>query len=151
MTARLATLAVPVVGGIVVLSSVFSWSRSKLAAPFPAVWEDGSAFGASGTVPVAGALLALALGTLAGLLPRRTVPALVTALLASGLVTAVLALVRDHLWPMVKVTFPLGGDFPAPQVGPHRRAGLRDGRGRPVPGPDLRRRLPRLRGLPGRT
>lgn len=115
VTARLATLAVPVVGGIVVLSTVFSWSRSKLAAPFPAVWEDGSAFGASGTVPVAGALLALALGTLTGLLLRRTVPALVTALLASGLVTALLALVRDHLWPVVKVTFPIGGDLPAPK------------------------------------
>ncbi|NEE60076.1 hypothetical protein G3M55_88075, partial [Streptomyces sp. SID8455] len=67
-----------------------------LAYPFPALWEDGSAFGATGTVPVASALLALALGSLAGLLLRRTVPALAVALLASGLVTVVLGQVRDH-------------------------------------------------------
>ncbi|MFJ2148497.1 hypothetical protein ACIOHB_06935 [Streptomyces microflavus] len=115
LTARLAVLAVPVVGGIVVLSAVLTWSRSRLAYPFPALWEEGSAFGATGTVPVASALLALALGSLAGLLLRRTVPALVVALLASGLVTVVLGQVRDHLWPVVKATYPLKGDYPLPK------------------------------------
>ncbi|MFD3740692.1 hypothetical protein [Streptomyces sp. NPDC058629] len=115
LTARLATLAVPVVGGIVVLSAAFSWSRSRLTYPFPATWEDATAFAATGTVPVAGALLALALGALAGLLLRRTVLAMAAALLASGLVTVVLGAVRDHLWPTVKATYPLEGKYPAPQ------------------------------------
>lgn len=114
LAARFATLVVPVVGGIVVLSAAFSWSRSRLDYPFPAIWEEPSAFGATGTVPVASALLALALGTLAGLLLRRTVPALAAALLASGLVTVVLGTVRDHLWPTVKATYPLEGAYPVP-------------------------------------
>ncbi|MEU0162963.1 hypothetical protein ABZ154_30205 [Streptomyces sp. NPDC006261] len=115
LAARLATLAVPVVCGIVVLSAVFSWSRSRLERPFPAVWEDVSAFGATGTVPIASALLALGLGTLTGLLLRRTVPALAVALLGSALVTFVLGLVRDHLWPVVKSTYPLQGAYPVPR------------------------------------
>ncbi|MFE2294314.1 hypothetical protein [Streptomyces sp. NPDC059452] len=115
LAARLATLVVPVVGGIVVLSAAFSWARSRLDYPFPATWEDPSAFGATGTVPVASALLALALGALTGLLLRRTVPALVVALLGSMVVTFTLGMVRDHLWPMVKTTYPLGGSFPVPK------------------------------------
>ncbi|MFJ7062377.1 hypothetical protein ACIQVA_32470 [Streptomyces microflavus] len=108
-------MAVPVVGGIVVLSAVLAWSRSRLADPFPALWEDASTFGATGTVPVASALLALALGSLAGLLLRRTVPAPAVALLASGLVTVVLGQVRDHLWPVVKAAYPLKDDSPLPK------------------------------------
>ncbi|MGW5803281.1 hypothetical protein ACWFQ7_30360 [Streptomyces bacillaris] len=115
LAARLVTSAVPVVAGIVVLSAVLSWSRTHLAYPFPAVWEQATAFGATGTVPVAAALLALALGALAGLLLRRTVPALAVALAASGLVALVLSTVRFHFWPMVKATYPLAGASPAPK------------------------------------
>lgn len=117
LAARLAVPAALVVCGIVALSAVFSWSRGRLTYPFPAIWEDVSAFGATGTVPAASALLALALGTLTGLLLRRTVPAMAVALLASGLVTVVLGTVRDHLWPVVKAAYPLAGEYPVPKWG----------------------------------
>ncbi|WP_432152591.1 hypothetical protein [Streptomyces sp. bgisy029] len=115
LAARLVTIALPVVGGIVVLSAVLAWSRTRLTYPFPAIWEEATAFGATGTVPVAGALLAVASGALAGLLLRRTVPALMVAPAASGLVAFVLSTVRFHFWPMVKVTYPLEGVSPVPK------------------------------------
>ncbi|NEB40194.1 hypothetical protein [Streptomyces sp. SID14515] len=111
LTARLAVPAVLVVCGITLLSVVLAWSRARLGRPYPTVWHDVSVFGASGTVPAAGALMSLALGTLAGLTLRRTVPAMAVSLSVSGLVTVALGTLRDSLWPAVRDTFEQGDAY----------------------------------------
>ncbi|MEU3436431.1 hypothetical protein [Streptomyces sp. NPDC006863] len=111
LTARLAVPAVLVVCGITVLSAVLTWSRGGLGNPYPAIWHDISVFGASGTVPAAGALMSLAIGVLAGLTLRRTVPAMAAGLLVSGLVTVFLGVLRDRLWPTARDTFTLGDGY----------------------------------------
>ncbi|MCT6780633.1 hypothetical protein LXH09_28730 [Streptomyces sp. CS7] len=111
LTARLALPAVLVVCGITVLSGVLTWSRDRLQSPYPAFWYDVSVFGASGTVPAAGALMSLAIGALTGLTLRRTVPAMAASLFVSGLVTVVLGKLRDSLWPAVRDTFAPGDGY----------------------------------------
>ncbi|MGW1296528.1 hypothetical protein [Streptomyces sp. NPDC002533] len=111
LTARLAVTAALVVCGITLLSVVLTWSRSRLGNPYPAIWHDVSNFGASGTVPASGALMSLALGALAGLTLRRTVPAMAVSLFVSGLVTVVLHKLRDSLWPVVRDTFTHGDNY----------------------------------------
>ncbi|MDJ1645092.1 hypothetical protein [Streptomyces pakalii] len=114
LTARLAVPAVLVVCGITVLSVVLSWSRDRLGGPYPIFWHDVSVFGASGTVPAAGALMSLAIGAFVGLSLRRTVPAMAVSLFVSGLVTVVLGMLRDRLWPAVRDTFTPGDDYSWP-------------------------------------
>ncbi|MFB7970384.1 hypothetical protein [Streptomyces rubiginosohelvolus] len=111
LTARLALPAVLVVCGITVLSTVLTWSRHRLGGPYPTFWYEVSVFGASGTVPAASALLGLSIGTLAGLTLRRTVPAMAVGLFVSGLVTVVLGVLRDSLWPAMRDTFTPGDDY----------------------------------------
>ncbi|MFD5693588.1 hypothetical protein [Streptomyces rubiginosohelvolus] len=111
LTARLAVPAALVVCGITVLSAVLSWSRDRLGDPYPIFWHEVSVFGASGTVPAAGALMSLAIGALAGLTLRRTVPAMAAGLFVSGMVTVVLGKLRDSLWPSVRDTFAPGGGY----------------------------------------
>ncbi|MFF8986371.1 hypothetical protein ACF08E_23705 [Streptomyces globisporus] len=111
LTARLAVPAMLVVCGITVLSAVLTWSRHRLGGPYPTFWYEVSVFGASGTVPAASALLGLSIGTLAGLTLRRTVPAMAAGLFVSGLVTVVLGMLRDSLWPAVRDTFTPGDGY----------------------------------------
>lgn len=99
LTARLAAPAALIVSGTLALTAVLAWARPRAGAEYPAAWHEWFSFMASGTVPVANALLALALGTLIGLLLRRTVPAMALTVLAYGAVTAALYNTRDNLWP----------------------------------------------------
>ncbi|WP_069738071.1 hypothetical protein [Streptomyces sp. EN27] len=111
LAGRLAVPAALVVCGITVLSAVLSWSRDRLGGPYPIFWHDVSVFGASGTVPAAGALMSIAIGTFVGLALRRTVPAMAVSLFVSGLVTVVLGMLRDSLWPAVRDTFAPGDGY----------------------------------------
>ncbi|MFI1226930.1 MULTISPECIES: hypothetical protein [unclassified Streptomyces] len=99
LTARLAAPAVPVVAGTVAPAAVLAWARPRAGAEYPVAWHEWFTFTVSGTVPVANALFALALGTLVGLLLRRTVPAMALTVLAYGAVTATLHATRAGLWP----------------------------------------------------
>ncbi|THA59018.1 hypothetical protein E6P78_29710 [Streptomyces sp. A0958] len=99
----LAELAVPaalLVAGVSVLSAVFAWARAQAGEEYPVGQFEHTAFGAMGTAPVAYALLGLALGALAGLLTRRTVPAMSAAVLATAAVGVTLNRVRSGLWPL---------------------------------------------------
>ncbi|MFG3408988.1 hypothetical protein [Streptomyces sp. NPDC048142] len=98
LTARLATPAVLVASGTLVLTAVLAWARPRAGAEYPAAWYEWFSFTASGTVPVANVLLALALGTLIGLRLRRTVPAMALTVLTYGAVAVALYSVRDSLW-----------------------------------------------------
>ncbi|MFK0096547.1 hypothetical protein [Streptomyces sp. NPDC091040] len=104
LLARLAGPAALLVAGVSVLSAVFAWARAQSEGLYPVSRFDNAAFGALGTAPVAYALLGLALGALAGLLTRRTVPAMAVALLATAAAAVALNRVRSGLWPLTTRT-----------------------------------------------
>ncbi|MDX2938889.1 ABC transporter permease [Streptomyces ipomoeae] len=63
-------------------------------------WFNSSTFTAHGTLAAAYALLGLAVGTVAGLLIRRSLPALAVGVLATGTVMSTLESYRSALWPV---------------------------------------------------
>ncbi|MER8035769.1 hypothetical protein [Streptomyces hydrogenans] len=103
-----AKITVPAVLSLVVvtlLSLVFYWSWSTGPAnDYPTYWYEPMMFVSYGIVPVAHALLGLGLGTVIGLLARRTVVAMGVAALVTGAVLAVLARLRADLWPIQTLT-----------------------------------------------
>ncbi|MDX5573826.1 hypothetical protein [Streptomyces sp. ID01-9D] len=105
LTARLTTSAMLVVPGTLALTAVLAWARPQTGVEYPAEWYELDTFLASGTVPVAHVLLALALGALIGLRLRRTVPAMAVSLVISGLVTVALVRLRDSLWSVTRDIF----------------------------------------------
>ncbi|MGW2087866.1 ABC transporter permease [Streptomyces sp. NPDC001880] len=110
-----AKLAVPTVVTLVsvsVLSAVCAWARTRENAGHEASpWYFREMYGSIGTVPLGYALCMLALGTLTGLLLRRTVAAMVVTVLVYVPLVMVLNHVRDSLWPTVRLlgNGPAGG------------------------------------------
>lgn len=87
------------------LSLAFYWSWSTGPTDdFPTYWYEPTMFVSFGIVPVAHALLGLALGTAIGVLARRTVVAMGVAALVIGVALAVLSRLRDGLWPIRTLT-----------------------------------------------
>ncbi|WP_171165022.1 ABC transporter permease [Streptomyces sp. I05A-00742] len=104
LAAKLAVPAVLVLTGVSLLSAVYTWCWAAVP---PEVlpgqrWYDS--FGMLGPMPVADALLGVALGALAALLTRRTVAAMVLTLVGYGLVRSALGLVRPYLLPRTRLT-----------------------------------------------
>ncbi|MFJ5291223.1 ABC transporter permease [Streptomyces sp. NPDC088348] len=112
-----AKLAVPTalaLVGSVVLDGLYRWVWSTSRHEDPALnWYSDSVYHAIGPIGIATALLVVPLGALTGLLIRRTVPAIVTSLIATAAVSSVLGAVRGHLWPVVTVRTGLGTGYPA--------------------------------------
>lgn len=105
LAAKVAVPAALVLTGVPLLSLVFFWSWSSGPAnDFPTYWYEPVVFVSYGIVPVAHALLGLALGTVIGLLVRRTVVAMGVAALIIGAALAVLAWLRGDLWPVQTLT-----------------------------------------------
>ena len=95
-------------------------------------------FSLSGTVPIATTLFAFALGTAAGAVIRRTVPAM--AVTVGGFLAAWLPMqsLRYHLLAPSTVTTHFNGGAPAPTAGSYvLSTGQADAAGRPVPFTDL--------------
>ncbi|MBX9423887.1 ABC transporter permease subunit [Streptomyces lateritius] len=105
LTAKVSMLSALVLTGVTLLSLVFYWSWSTGPAnDFPTYWYEPMMFVSYGIVPVAHALLGLALGTVVGLLVRRTVVAMAAAALITGGAVAILARLRDGFWPVQTLT-----------------------------------------------
>ncbi|MFE7462835.1 ABC transporter permease [Streptomyces sp. NPDC057499] len=105
LAARLVVPAAATVAGVCVLSAVFAWARSRAGSTdYPLDVYERDVYGAMGTVPVGYTLCMLALGALAGLLLRRTFPAMIATVVAYGPLTLILNRVREHLWPTVRST-----------------------------------------------
>ncbi|MGW8887236.1 hypothetical protein [Streptomyces sp. NPDC055749] len=102
LAAKLAAPAVLTLAATSVLSAACAWFwwQNENGYYREAPWYDRFVYGSLGTVPVAYALLGLALGALAGLLVRRTVAAMSVTVLATGLVVFALSTVRSSLWPV---------------------------------------------------
>ncbi|MFJ5076241.1 ABC transporter permease [Streptomyces sp. NPDC088553] len=90
---------------VTLLSLAFHWSWSTGPTnDFPTYWYDPAMFVSFGIVPMGHALLGLALGTVIGLLVRRTVVAMGVAALVIGTALALLARLRAGLWPIQTLT-----------------------------------------------
>ncbi|MFD9815677.1 ABC transporter permease [Streptomyces sp. NPDC059080] len=113
LTAKLALPAALVTVTAAGLAAGYLWMwRSGGQETLGAYWYSHSEFLALGPVPVAQSLLALAVGTLAGLLIRRTVASMVVTLGVTGALTLAFMSVRKHLLPPVTTDFPHGGTLP---------------------------------------
>ncbi|CAM5447892.1 MULTISPECIES: ABC transporter permease [Streptomyces] len=113
LAAKLAVPAALLVAGMAVLTLLHRlvWtSDSSLRTTIGAAdWHQSPAYEANGTLATAYALLGLAVGALAGLLARRALPALGTAVLALGALMIVVGDLRPHLWPVRTLT---GDEYP---------------------------------------
>lgn len=78
-----------------------TWRRSQSRIDTAKSWTDVLTLHANGPTTVAFALSGLAAGALAGLLLRRSLAALVAALLWTAAVRGAVALALPHLWPSV--------------------------------------------------
>ncbi|MGW1429354.1 hypothetical protein ACWD6K_12140 [Streptomyces sp. NPDC002431] len=100
LAAKLAVPAAATVAGVPVLSSVFGWAASRTdRTTYQLDTYDRDVYGSMGSVPVGYTLCMLALGALAGLLLRRTVPAMIATVVAFGPLVVILNRVRDQLRP----------------------------------------------------
>ena len=99
-------LAVPALGvtvctGLLAWLHHRAWTASQGRIESAKEWYDRFTFHAGGPTLAAMALAGLAAGALAGLLLRRTLPALAVGLVAIGVVRWLTELAMPHLWPAV--------------------------------------------------
>ncbi|HET6860307.1 MAG TPA: ABC transporter permease [Streptomyces sp.] len=102
LAVRIALATAVAVAGATVLVATYrlGWAAMNTIP----VWYR-EAYETIGPVPVAYAVLGVGIGALAGLLVRRTVPAMGVTVLAVGAVHAtVYGLLREHLWPVETIT-----------------------------------------------
>ncbi|MFG2672593.1 hypothetical protein [Streptomyces sp. NPDC048445] len=117
LTAKLAVPAVLTVAGVSVLSAVYGWAWFRARGTnYPVQWFEPQVYGAMGPAPVGYALLCLALGALAAVLVRRTLPAMALTAAAYAVVVLVMNSVRSGLWPMRTDTTPLGNELRYPSA-----------------------------------
>ncbi|MFF0747235.1 ABC transporter permease [Streptomyces sp. NPDC004111] len=106
LAAKLALATAVILGGATVLVVLFRLARGGLKeeSAFSLSWF-GSAYEMLGPVMVAQCALGVGVGTLVGLLVRRTVPAMVTTGLAVILTqVAFFSFLRELLWPVETIT-----------------------------------------------
>lgn len=106
LLAKLAVPAAITVVAVPVLSAVYAWGRTSPDTD-PLAWYDTSVYAATGTLPTASALLAIALGALVALLVRRTLLAMSITALVYGAVALALGALRSSLWAVTTVVTPL--------------------------------------------
>ncbi|MEN8654763.1 ABC transporter permease [Streptomyces sp. 21So2-11] len=109
----LATAIAVASSAVLVTTYRLTWAGTEGNGP---AWY-GSPYETMGPIPVAYAVLGVGIGTLTGLLVRRTVPAMGAAAVATGAVhSTVYGLLRNHLWPVETVT---GNPVPLPAASSH--------------------------------
>ncbi|MFI9614309.1 ABC transporter permease [Streptomyces sp. NPDC052023] len=108
LAAKLAVPAALITAGTLLLTLLHRllWSADGplRAATGTRVWYGGFTFAANGTLATAYALLALAVGALAGLLTRRSTAGLGLGVLGLLTLTAIVSELRPRLWPAETVT-----------------------------------------------
>ncbi|MDI3388946.1 ABC transporter permease [Streptomyces sp. B-S-A8] len=106
LASRLTTAAALSTGFALAAMAVFRFGSADLRGSWNMSWADRGVYEGSGPVLVAYCLFAVAVGTLTGLLVRRTLLAASLTGLVTGAVLAVLGSVRWQLWPVVQVSGP---------------------------------------------
>ncbi|MGW7362580.1 ABC transporter permease [Streptomyces sp. NPDC054841] len=104
LTTKLTLTTAVVPAGVTVFVAVFRWSRTPVSgSAFLPLWSN-QIYAAYGTTAVAYALLAVAVGTLTGLLVHRALAAMSIAGLVTGTVMLTLGTLRYSLWPTEIIT-----------------------------------------------
>lgn len=106
LAARLAVCAAFTVTGVALFTAVqrWAWTTGPELEYVRGSWYERAMFGSLGTVAVGYALLGLAVGALAGILLRRTLPAMGAAAAVMVAAVVLLPLARVHLWATDTVT-----------------------------------------------
>ncbi|WP_411140379.1 ABC transporter permease [Streptomyces sp. x-80] len=134
LTAKTALPALAVLAATSALSAVFGWvwqvGGDEVSGTY---WYSTLGFNALGPVPVAYALLALAVGTLTGLLLRRTVASMAVTLGVMAFVQSVFVLIRPYLRPTVSTVFPKGASAQLPDSSWPQQQGHVTGSGARLP------------------
>ncbi|MEU6381021.1 hypothetical protein [Streptomyces sp. NPDC046909] len=99
LAAKLAVPAALITAGTTVLVLLHRMVFEANEFPFGWEWYQDTIFSTNGPVGIAQPLLALTVGALAGLVLRRTLPALAVSFLVTGLVQYVTGEVTPQLWP----------------------------------------------------
>lgn len=103
LAAKLAVPAVLITAGMVLLTLLHRamWASHPELREWQGSWNwyDDQIFNGNGTLATAHALLGLAVGVLAGLALRRSLPALGVALVGTVVVVQQFQSLRPHLWP----------------------------------------------------
>ncbi|UIX32905.1 cbb3-type cytochrome c oxidase subunit 3 [Streptomyces sp. GQFP] len=101
LAAKLALPAVLITAGMLLLTVLhrLMWATTGELRQGTYNWYDSQVFEPNGTLAIAHALLGLALGVLAGLVARRSLPALGVGIVGMGIVVQQLQSLRPHLWP----------------------------------------------------
>ncbi|MEU7584148.1 ABC transporter permease [Streptomyces sp. NPDC041068] len=113
LATKVTTAAAFAVGGTLALMAVFQLGASEMVGThWNLHWADRGVYETTGPALVAYALLAVAVGTLAGLLVRRTLLAMAATGVVTGLVLLVLSSTRWHLVPTLTRSRPATADSP---------------------------------------
>ncbi|MFI6645865.1 hypothetical protein [Streptomyces sp. NPDC050504] len=106
LAAKLVTAAAVVVAGTAVTVGVYRWAwTTSPDENYPAFWYETAVYFGIGTVTTAYCLFGVATGALAGLLLRRTLPALTAAAAVTAGLTYLMDALRPHLRPTVVTGF----------------------------------------------
>ncbi|KUO20568.1 hypothetical protein [Streptomyces dysideae] len=116
LAAKLAVPAALLTAGTAVLVLLHRLVFEAQAAPMNWSWYDDDTFAANGPLAIVWPLAALALGALAGLLLRRSLPALVAALVAIWGTSLAVGLATPRLWPWETRTGTLRTGYPGGTV-----------------------------------
>ncbi|MFE6164978.1 ABC transporter permease [Streptomyces sp. NPDC056486] len=109
LMSKLTVFAVTSVAGGLALMAVFWLGRSGVESMWNLSWADRGVYESIGPVFVAYCLFAVMVGTLVGLLVRRTLVALAVSGLVTGVVLLIMGSVRWHLFPVTMVSGPASG------------------------------------------
>ncbi|MGW5047233.1 ABC transporter permease [Streptomyces griseoluteus] len=116
----------------------FAWEAPEERTGDRPTWWQPFTFHANGPTVVAACLTALAVGTLTGLLVRRTLPALGVSVAASVLLLGGAHWLMPHLWTPVTEAGPFREGYPGLYTGVELSHGLVTRTGAHIPTPDCR-------------
>ncbi|MEH0419822.1 ABC transporter permease [Streptomyces sp. B21-083] len=112
LAAKLAVPAVLIATGTLLLTALhrLMWASNPELTQWYGTWNwfDPQIFNANGTLATAYALTGLALGVLAGLVARRSLPGLGVGIVAVGILVQQFQSLRPHLWPTETRKSPVG-------------------------------------------
>ncbi|MFF0386312.1 ABC transporter permease [Streptomyces sp. NPDC004286] len=138
LAVRLALPAAVLTVGATLLVALhrFAWGALEDRPDRRPAWSGPFTFHTNGPTIVVACLTALAVGTLTGLLVRRTVPALSISVAVSGLLLGGAHWLMPHLWTPVTEVAPLRNGYPSLFTGIELSYGMVTRTGAHIPTPD---------------
>lgn len=118
---------------LVVALQRWAWTTGPERADTRAPWYERAMYGSVGPVALAYALLGLAVGALAGILLRRTLPAIGAAVAVTATAVVTMPQLRPHLWPTETGRWAVNGPVTTPRHAQEVEWGLLTSDGKRIP------------------